>query len=279
MSRPAVTPRARRALLLAVAALVPFAPGTAHAQLGKLIKKAAQGAAQGAIQGEVKGAADGAPARAESRGAAPIAISSQSIDALLSALGPTAAAAAQYESARARHDAQRTKHERHRACRDTVHRRYQSATLVPTRATMDAQVAYGTKVAAIMERYTAATQAGKADAAQAMLDSAGALGEAMENDLIPALKQCGAYVPTPGESPRAPDLPAPQVPPGMTPTQFGLLRERVAAWLLTDGAYKVGPDEKSALEGRAKDLAPLGPLFRGHTLRWTSWGDLTAGSR
>lgn len=269
MTRPAHTRRLRRGLLLAAlaAAALPIAP--AHAQLGRLIKKAAQGAVEGAARGAAR---DAAPA---ATGAPAIAITSESIDQLLAALAPSVEAATAYEAARVRHETGTAKLEAHRTCRDSVKKAF-GGVMAPSAASMDAQVEYGSKVSELMLRMNAAQQAGDAARSRALLDSVGVLGEAMENTMLPALRKCGAYVPAAPDSPRAPQVAPPKVPAGMTATQFGRLRERVAAWLLTDGAYTVGDDERGALDARRKDLAPLAPLFRGHALQWASWSDLSA---
>jgi hypothetical protein len=134
---------------------------------------------------------------------------------------------------------------------------------------------YSVRFGALMQRQAAALQAGDSARARALTDSAGVAGEQMENVLVPALKACGAYVGVPSTGrPEEPQVAAPAVPAGMTARQFGRLRERVAAWLLTNGAYGVGDDERAALEARRQELAALTPLFRGDTLAWSSWGDL-----
>ncbi len=57
----------------------------------------------------------------------------------------------------------------------------------------------------------------------------------------------------------------------MTQTQFGLLRERVAAWLLAnDKRYTYSGPEQQALESRRAALAPLTPFFRDRSVEWRS---------
>src|SRR5690349_11262266 len=104
-----------RVALVALLTTVPV--HAAHAQLGKFIKKAAEGAVQGATQGAVQSAAS-TPARS-TREEAIVAITPQNLDALLAALAPTVKAAQAHEARRARYEEQTARFERHRACRDS----------------------------------------------------------------------------------------------------------------------------------------------------------------
>jgi hypothetical protein len=268
--------RVRRGLLLpAVAALAAAVPMPAHAQFGKLIKKAAQGVAEGKARDAAGNAAGGEAAQqASGRASTLVPITTESLDLLLAALEPTAKAASEYEAARARYEATEKKIAVRKSCRDSVGRLFASAVMVPSKAAMDAQVKYGEQVGDLMQRLGAANQAGDAARVKAITDTIGMLGERMENAMVPALAKCGPYVPSAGVSPSAPQGAAPKVPDGMTPTQFGRLRERVAAWLVTNGQYKVSAEERGALEGRKQRLDALTPLFRGSARQWTSWGDL-----
>jgi hypothetical protein len=271
---------AARALALA-ALLSVVSPAAAHAQFGKLIKKAAQGAMQGAAEGAAQNAAKNATGGERTREDAAVTITPQNLDLLLAALGPTAKAAQEEEAERTRYWAQQKKFEAHRACRDSIKSKYPvNPIAAQSPDKIKAMQDYSIKSGPLMERYAQALQSGDAQKAQVYADSAGAAGEQLELIYTPQLKACGAYVSAPtdeskgrhggdDEAGRAPKVPA-----GMTATQFGRLREKVAAWLLTDGKYKVNDDERSALDARRKELDALTPLFRGNTLAWSSWGDL-----
>jgi hypothetical protein len=278
MFRSDSTPRALRGVALAaLLATIPVTP--AHAQFGKLIKKAAQGAVQGAAQGAAKNAAQNATGNASN--ATPkaddgaVAITAQSLDALLAALGPSVKAAQDFDARRARYEQQHARFQAHQTCRDSIKKAHPMP-MAPTAAMLEAQQQYAQRAGALSQRLMAASQAGDTARTRAITDTVSMLGEQSENVYLPALKTCGAYVAPPTERPvrggfRAS---APTIPAGMTATQFGRLRERVAAWLLTNGTYTVSADEQAALTARKADLDTLTPLFRGNTLTWSSWGDL-----
>ena len=68
---------------------------------------------------------------------------------------------------------------------------------------------------------------------------------------------------------------------GMNRYQLGLMRERVAAWLLSDGqltgkygGVKFSDAESQALASRGTQLARFTPVFRNGVMEWTHWGDL-----
>jgi hypothetical protein len=64
-------------------------------------------------------------------------------------------------------------------------------------------------------------------------------------------------------------------PAGMSATQFGLLRERIAVYLLTRGKEDpFTPAERSALDARLNELDKLTAYFRDGALEWSSWSDL-----
>lgn len=267
----------RSVLLLSLAASLAVPATAAQAQFGKLIKKAAQNVVQGASEAAASNGASSASNGSGNRGESAVEITPQSIDALLTALGPSMRAATAYENARASYEAQQAKYEAYGKCRTDVKRAHQNDVMVPSPATMQLQIDAGTQVAELMTRYAAAQQAGDAARTHALLDSASVIGERAENVLIPQLRTCGPHVGQPsGAKPEASSVPTPKVPNGMSATQFGLLRERVASWLLTNGQSRVSPNERSALDARKGDLAPLAPLFRGQALAWANWSDLSA---
>jgi hypothetical protein len=269
----------RAIVFAALLAVVPT--GTAHAQFGKLIKKAAQGAMQGAAEGAAQNAAKNA-AGGSAREESAVTITPQNLDLLLAALGPTAKAAQEEEAQRSRYWAQQKKLEAHQACRDSIKAKYPVSPLAAqSPEKIKAMQDYSLKSGPLAERYSQALQSGDQAKARVYADSVGAAGEQLEAIYTPQLKACGAYVSAPTEESSKrrhgggdEASQAPKVPAGMTATQFGRLREKVAAWLLTDGKYKVSDDEKAALDARKQELDALTPLFRGNTLVWSSWGDL-----
>lgn len=69
----------------------------------------------------------------------------------------------------------------------------------------------------------------------------------------------------------------------LTPTQFGVIRERIALWALLQenpnlkGAGKEGvftAEEQAVLSAHAADIKKLTPFFKDGSMRWSTWGDL-----
>jgi hypothetical protein len=288
-ARPA-RPAPTGALAALVGALLLAAPASdAQAQFGRLVKRAAAAAADAA--GDRAAGAAGAPGADATRRAdanpGRLEITAERLDAFVVAMrGPlegarrrqaSAAARAAYEAAEADY---RTKDDAYDACKDRV-----TAGAVPDMRSpaMQRAVARLTDLSPVLtQQQVAAQAAGDARGAALLADSLQALGLAVEEASFPALRpQCGA-------APRKPVKPAaaedgigpeyrPAVPAGMTPLQFGLLRERVGAWLVARGAGAGLADaEARALESRRAALEPMAPFFRDHLVEWR---DLLGGMR
>ena len=93
--------------------------------------------------------------------------------------------------------------------------------------------------------------------------------------MYPQLKQCGARPPFPGAEPQPLDAEAVgrrAREAGFTQYAFGMMRERIAAWVLTGSTAGLSADAVAALQAREAPLKALAPYF--NAVSWTSWGDL-----
>lgn len=67
---------------------------------------------------------------------------------------------------------------------------------------------------------------------------------------------------------------------GMTPGQFGRVREIIAIWLLMQSgdlpanSRKFTDEETAALNAKAAELKTYTPLFKDGAMRWATWGDI-----
>jgi hypothetical protein len=257
----------------------------AHAQFGKLARRAAAAATEAAAGRAAKAAAEKAGVSAGDAGsvgsADQLEITPERLDAFLVGMrGPAVAAQqrAAYEARRATWEKVQGEHEHRKEayskCLGDVTNPGQPDTS-PTAVALHARLVDALE--ALGDRSAKASAAGNPPLAARLADSVEVLQRAMMSVQYPALaRRCGQPPSTTSPQPPADDAPAPSspafrpaVPAGMTPRQFGLLRERVAAWLIaTDRRYAFSPAEQQALESRRAALAPLAPLFRGDHLPW-----------
>lgn len=291
--------RARRAhralaaatLLGAAASLALAAP--AEAQLLKRVKQAAQERLAGAVveQGAEKaGVAPAAAPAAAPAGAATAApgakrskseleITPERLDAFLVAMKPMAADAQRKRAEAARQAEYKARQEKWQSCAQRVQAQIQVSRTMPTPAGTEASREPLERQTALMERASKLYATDPMRAALVQDSSSGAMYDATVA-MFPAFKSCGSYVymPAPLPGTPAPGAPAakPALPAGMSATQFGIMRERIAAFVLTNGTEgKVSDGERTALDAKRAELAPLAALFKDGTLAWESWGDLT----
>ncbi len=266
-------PLARPALLLGAALLMPLS--AADAQLGRLMKRAAAAAAEAAVDekvGEKVGDRTGAAGRPAD--ASRLEITPERIDAFVAGMeGPLAAARAAAAREARRRDAE-ARAEAYTACRKKTEAELGAALFDTSPEAMDRAARIGNEMSAMGQRHNAAEQAGDRRQAAVLMDSLAILGAALEDAQAPAFAQrCGAKPVAPAE-PTPGDRDAmlrPAVPAGMTPVQFGVMRERVAAWLVASGVgAALSPAESAALESRREALAPLAPFFQDRSLPWTN---------
>jgi hypothetical protein len=274
-------------------ALLAAPAAAAHAQFGKLARRAASAATEAAAGRAAKAAAEKAGVAAKAGvsagdagsagGADQLEITPERLDAFLVGMrGPAAAAqrGAAYEARRAawekahgEHEDRKTKYDE---CLGDVANRGEPDT---SPAAVARYARLEKALDALSDRAAKAGADGDPASGARLADSVGVLQRAMTSVQYPSLvRRCGQPPSTTSPQPPADDTPArdgpafrPAVPAGMTPRQFGMLRERVAAWLIAaDRRYAYSPAEQRALESRRAALAPLTPLFRGNDLPWGS---------
>jgi hypothetical protein len=269
-----------------LAAAVAATPGTADAQLLRRVKQAAQeriatkavdagvsrATGEDAAPTAVPGAAPAATRKASSR----LDITPERIDAFVVAMRPMVAVAERRRAEAARQDAYKKRKDAWTACTDSNRARVQH--LPPATAGLEANGKWMEKSAEYQVRAGQAGTNGDVVASAALQDSMVAATYKAMTALYPAIGSCGDYVyaPAPASAAQArADSTTVPTPTGMTPTQFGLLRERIAAFIITDGTDEgFSPAEREALTAKKAALAPLGPLFRDGSLAWEQWSDL-----
>ena len=97
----------------------------------------------------------------------------------------------------------------------------------------------------------------------------------------PGIKKCGqrpVQPPEPSAASSSGTQLAASAKSNFSRNQFGLFRERVGAWVLTQGkgdqriTFTAG--EQAVMKAHAKELAVLEPFFRDGSISWSYWGDL-----
>lgn len=74
--------------------------------------------------------------------------------------------------------------------------------------------------------------------------------------------------------------PTPAAKKEMTQQEFGMVRERMALWAMSQSnpslakGAKFTPDEEAALGSKAPQVKKLAGLFESNALRWSTWGDV-----
>jgi hypothetical protein len=171
-------------------------------------------------------------------------------------------------AAREAHDAAMTRYREARGSYNDCKRRVTDGLIPDMRspALQKAVVRFTDGNVRLTELQVQAQQAGKLALARAYADTVEQLQQAVEEASFPALRpQCGAppREPAPLAAPaKAAPAPVPAIPAGMTAYQFGVMRERVGAWLLADGAGgALRPAESAALESRRAALEGLRPYY------------------
>ncbi|GLC25495.1 hypothetical protein [Roseisolibacter agri] len=283
----------------AVALTVAAAPAPAHAQLLKRIKQAATEKAAEAAGRKVLGgdsasapaAADAPAARgtssaaasasARSSGPAKLEITGERVALFLTAMEPALDAARERDA----YLAAKAKRQQYDKCVGDVQVKNAQAMArgedVPTptkaqQAEMDRIADRGT---VIVNEMMAAQQ--KNDTAKIRV-----LVEESERNLFrmtllatPAIgRTCGTTPPPKAVEPdeaRMKEKSRPRKVDGMSATQFGRMRERIAMYLVApEKGNDLTPEEKSAIDARRADFAPFVKAWKDGSLEWSYWGDV-----
>ena len=268
-------PNALRAVaLLALVAV----PAHAEAQLMSRIKQAAKEKVAESV-----GAPAAKPAAASKSSRTQMEITPERVDAFIVAMRPVIAHAERMTAARAAQAVYDEKGKRYTECGERVGKRITMAQKQQAASpSMETQLKIGALAeasTALMEEYSKALTAGKHERAQVIEDSMTVLEYRVRVLQFPPLAECGPPPRRPAEMIASSESGSAAShiaqPAGMSATQFGLLRERIAVSLLTRGKEDpFTPAERSALDARMNELEKLTAYFRDGALEWSSWSDL-----
>lgn len=273
-------------------ALLGLAPSSAHAQFGKLKDLGARAAKEAAAKKVIEAAgmesATGSSVGSSSSASARVTydITAERLDAVLAALTPFVEDAKMRAAAKQQMDAFNAKRTAYEECAAASAKR--AMTISPEG--VERSAAFTAKMAPMLERYSAISQDPSKKREMLMLqDSMTVLSVQGQVALVGG--KCGtpvhrtlAIVDAEMAEERTGDDGQLQVPAaqraGMTTSQFGRIRERIALWALiqeghakpTEGRFTDA--ESQALQVKASELKTLAPFFRDGSLSWTNWGDL-----
>lgn len=277
-------PRVRGTLAAALLVLLALVPRPSDAQVGKLLKKAKDKAADAATKAvdavgtdkdKAKTAA-AAKAGAPASASAPTPASHPALDVTGDNLDMFIAVMKSDVARYAPRLAWAKKVKARAACQDSVMKDPAAMMKGGERNRVEEKKAQA-RLDALSASMQAAAQAQQADRLEAIVDSMRVAQEVQNYWQIPGLRRCGLPSdPPPGATGKLAG-PAPALPDDITPNQYGLLRERIAAWLLSHG--KVGApllkaEETALLAQRVGELTPFTDYFRNGVIEWLEWQDV-----
>lgn len=272
--------------------LLGLAPSAAEAQFGKLrdlgAKAAKEAAARKASEAtgieSTSGSGSGSGSSASAR--VTYDITAERLDAVLAALTPLVEEARMRAAARQQVDAFNARRTAYEECAAASAKR--AMTITPEG--VERSATFTAKMAPMLERYSTISQDPARKREMLMLqDSMTVLSVQGQVALVGG--KCGAPVHRTlaiveaelAEEQTTNDgqllVPTAQRA-GMTTSQFGRIRERIALWALiqeghakpTEGRFT--DTESQALQVKASELRTLAPFFRDGSVSWTHWGDL-----
>ncbi|MDF1505926.1 hypothetical protein PYV61_23440, partial [Roseisolibacter sp. H3M3-2] len=226
-------------------------------------------------------AASAPAAPAANAGPAKLDITGERVGLFLAAMAPALDAARE----RGAYLAAKRRHEAYSACvTETQVKTAQAAARgesvpAPTRAQQAELDRVNDRNAKLVDELSVAQQ--RNDTARVRL-----LAEESQHNLLrvmvlssPAVaKACGA---TPPQQPSEPDAARlreaarPRKVDGMSATQFGRMRERIALYLVAgDKPNDLTPEEKRAIDARRAELAPFAQAWKDGSLEWSGWSDV-----
>ncbi len=290
-------------LAAGVALTLTAAPAPAHAQLLKRIKQAAAEKAADAAGRKVLGedSASAAPATAASRGGASssasgsasssasstrqsgptkLDITAERLDQFLVAMEPATAAAKE----RAAHAAAVKRRDSYDKCMGDAQAKQTQAMMRgeaagPTKAQQAEIERLSDHASALVEQMIKAQQAGDTARTRQLAEESQANSERaliLSNPMIGKL--CGTQVPPrPGslDETRLREMAMPRRIDGMSPAQFGLMRERVALYFLApEKVSTLTAEERAALDAKRPQLAPFIAAWKDGGMEWATWSDV-----
>ena len=264
----------RRMMAALGVALALAAAAPAEAQLGGLGRRIAEKAAGKAAEKAVDKAADRAGLPPASEGSASGGSSSSApgytaerVDQFIAAAMPAVEQARKVTAWQAARKEFETKRKARQEC---INRTSQTITTPPVN--VDEELG---RFAELQTRLASRMNGASPAEAAVLNDSLEIVGEAMNLAMYPQLKACGERPPFPGADPGPVDTEAVgrrAREAGFSPHGFGMMRERIAAWVLTGSTAGLSPDAVAVLEERRAQLQALEPYFS--AVSWLAWGDL-----
>jgi hypothetical protein len=256
--------------IAALGAALALAAAPAEAQLGGFGRRMAEKVAEKAAGKAVDKAADraGLPAAEEGRpsSSAP-SYTAERVDQFIAAATPAVEQARRVTAWRQASKEFEAKRKVRQQCIDSL-----SQTITSPPVSVDEELNRFTE----SQQRLMARMSGAGEAERAVIsDSLAIVGEAMTIAMYPQLRQCGARPAFPGPEPAPVDAEAVgrrAREAGFTSHGFGLMRERIAAWVLTGSTVGLPAESVVVLEERRAQLQALEPYFS--AVSWTSWGDL-----
>lgn len=291
-TRPMSNRRNQLFALATLSAAALLSPVTASAQLGRL-KKAAADAAK-----EKAGVKTEAPTSSSSSNSANFVITADRLSAVIAVMETGMAKAEKEAAARAVETDYKAKKKTYDACVET---QLQAVTgKPPAMDGIQKSAALSTRSADLGQKMVKAQQSGDYRGYIAMSDTVANLSVRSALVMYGADAKCGApvYMPPalviasadkmaqPNGNANANSggvVVAPEQRAGMTTQQFGMVRERMALWVLQQtnnapvGNNKYGvftSDEQAVLDAQGAKIKKWAPVFKDQPNTWAGWGDL-----
>jgi hypothetical protein len=262
--------QARQTMAALGVALALAAAAPAEAQFGGLGRRIGEKVAEKAAGKAVDKAADraGIGGGGESGGAsAGASYTPEKVDQFIAIVTP---AVEQARRVTAWQEASKAFEAKKKARQECINRMGQTITTPPV--SVDEELnRFTERQQQLMARMNSGTPAERA----VVIDSLEIVGEAMTLAMYPQLKQCGERPAFPGLEPERVNTEAigqRAREAGFSQYAFGMMRERIAAWVLTGSTEGLSPDAVATLQAREAPLKGLAPYFT--AVSWTSWGDL-----
>jgi hypothetical protein len=216
---------------------------------------------------------------ARASGPAKLEITPERLAQFLTALEPATEAAKE----RAAHAAAEKKLEDYHACMAAAGQKHTEAMMKgtatgPTKAQQAEIDRLLDQAGAMNQRMLVAMQAGDTVKTRLLTDSSVAASTRAQALLNPFIgRMCGTTVPSkpaPLDESRLRAAEKPRRIDGWSPTQFGLMRERIALYYIAPDKSGVTPGERAAIDGRRTELAPFAAAWKARSAEWAGWSDV-----
>jgi hypothetical protein len=258
--------------LAAAALLMGLAPmSTAAAQgVGGLIRGAREKAEAAAKKAETEKKTDESSDQ--------LVIDRANVDMFIDVMRQTVVRADEVQAFKKVEDAHKAKVQEREDCRTKVFAGGLDAT---SEAALLEGERYNDMILGVQERMIAANMAGDTLRARILGDSIEVLNDLALAASMPGLKNCGAELAMPVQGPFK--SASPKLPGKVSTRQYGVLRERIGAWLMdgADGPRKTSASltytssELAELKARMPELSQFVEYFRSGAIAWAGWADVS----